>query len=973
MRAIALTKHERGILLTSICSLAIVATVPGCGWEVGSEHSVRFNPYRNEKAFGRLPPLPKYESHKANKLFTWDESNGEPWERAENETGKIDKLWDAAEKSAADGSLKELRRSLQDYLERTEPQQYSRWSSPKDVQKRRNSAIDRLDALGEIDHGASEAAVVEYLAARAEYDGASRSDEVLKHLEQARHESRLRDNADYLEAALRREGDEGAAKDFERLAARHPRSEKREAALYMAALVTMKLSQSYRHGHDTRQANDSCDDCRDTTDLPWRRARAGFERVMREYPQGRYYSDARGWLGHLSLLVGDSAGALVEYYRLLSETNEAGRVEALFSLSLVRYRADDSDMDSVEKALEHEPAAALAYAYHNIYNYALRPESERQYYERYDEEDDAGKQAPDERRQLERTASFANRMMNRFASSSVGAAFVVRVAEVDLELDNDADASRLARRALATGAKGDIRAEALWIAGASEFRRHRYSTARQALVTLIAENPNNRYTEGARRQLAMIEEETGNIEGALDQYLALDYRHDVAYFVDVLMTPEQLATFIAKRPSIVRRDELLYALGIRYLRDRRWNDARGTFAQIRTIARNADDEYLTKIEAEPWRYDRRDEAPKEQEFDSSIRGIRPRWIDEDVRTANELERLEREVEAAPTDERKAEALYQIASYQFERSLLFYNPLAWHGERHELLYDLDQRGAFREPNESQMLLGYMQKHDMASSSLPLFLEVVRRFPNTRAARDALFTAAVCHERLHEYNGYWREIYHGGGNAGPRMVTYRDVKAAYPGYSFPRGTSGWEPSTRTVSGGPGWDQLPRPKPRPSRWARGARLANYWASETLKLFSRVLTDIEFLLKQAWSAMVAAMNWLGHWLWVFAMCGWVWFLWRRAREARTLMSEALARCKPQPAVERLNPNSLIEITPSTSVFKRYLNQDIRAAWLASVYDLEYKMGQVLRDRRGVSAAAFFIASHGLFVVLLVRLLLNW
>lgn len=971
MKPIAPTKHR--VLLTTICSLAIAATVLGCGWEVGSEHSVRFNPYRSEKEFGRLPPLPKYESRKANKLFTWDESSGEPWERAENETGKIDKLWDASEKLAADGSLKELRRSLQDYLERTEPQQYARWSSPDDVQKRRNSAIDRLDALGEIDHGASEAAVVEYLAARAEYDGASRSDEVLKHLEQARHDARLRDNADYLEAALRREGDEGAVKDFGRLAAKHPRSEKREAALYMAALLTMKLSQSYRHGHDARQANDSCDDCHDTTDIPGRRARAGFERVMREYPQGRYYSDARGWLGHLSLLAGDTAGALVEYYRLLSETNEAGRVEALFSLSLVRHRADDADMDSVEKALEHEPAAALAYAYHNIYNYALRTETERRYYERYDEDDDAGKQAGDERHELERTASFANRMMNRFPSSAVGAAFVVRVAEVDLELDKDADASRLARRALAAGAKGDIRAEALWIAGASEFRRHRHSTARQALVTLIAENPNNRYTEGARRQLAMIEEETGNIDGALDQYLALDYRHDVAYFVDVLMTPEQLATFIAKRPSLVRRDELLYALGIRYLRDRRWNDARGAFAQIRTIARYADDEYLTKIEAEPWRDDRRDETPKQQEFNSSIRGIRPRWIDEDVRTANELERLEREVEAAPTDERKAEALYQVASYQFERSLLFYNPLAWHGERHELLYDLDQRGAFREPNESQMLLGYMQKHDMASSSLPLFLEVVRRFPNTRAARDAMFTAAVCHERLHEYNGYWREIYHGGGNAGPRMVTYRDVKAAYPGYSFPCGTAGWEPSTRTVNGGPGWYQLPRPKPRPSRWARAARLANYWANETLKLFNRALTDIEFLVKQVWSSIVAAVRCLGHWLWILTMCGWVWFLWRRAREARTLMSEALARCKPQPAEERRNPNSLIEVTPSSSVLNRYLNQDIRAAWLASVYDLEYKMGQVVRDRRGVSVAAFYVASHGLFVVLLLRLLVYW
>jgi hypothetical protein len=168
-------------------------------------------------------------------------------------------------------------------------------------------------------------------------------------------------------------------------------------------------------------------------------------------------------------------------------------------------------------------------------------------------------------------------------------------------------------------------------------------------------------------------------------------------------------------------------------------------------------------------------------------------------------------------------LYQVASYQFERSLLFYNPLEWQGQRHYLLVDLDDRGTFRQPNESQMLFDHMQKHDMAANSLPIFLEVVRRFPNTRTARDAMFTAAVCHERLREYNNYWREIYSDGGHAGDRLVSYRDVRAAYPSYRFPRGTLGWEPAARTVNGGR-WDEVPKTV-RPSRWARAAQLANRW----------------------------------------------------------------------------------------------------------------------------------------------------
>ncbi|HSB10006.1 MAG TPA: outer membrane protein assembly factor BamD [Blastocatellia bacterium] len=975
MRSIKTATSKASVVLTALCILAIAVTVFGCGWGVGSDHSVRFNPYRNETEFGRLPPLPKYGAEAANKLFSWHQDVAYDWELEEKTAKSIDKLWETAAAREADGRLGDLRRCLSEYLQRTAAERSSRWNRATDVQKRRNSAIDKLDALGELDRGASQSAVAEYLAARTEYDGACRPDEVLRHLSLAREEFRLRDNGDYLQAALSRDDLELAADGFERLAHIYPHSEKREAALYMSAVLKMKSSESYKYQHDGRALKDPCVDCRDKA---WKGAQQGFERVIREYPKGRYRADARGWLGYLSGLVGDKAQALCEYYRLLSESDHAGRVEALFSLCLVRHRADDSAMDRVEKALEREPAAALAYAYHNIYNYAFGPKYERDFYEDGDDEgesDDepAGQASPGQKRELARVASFATRMMNKFSSSSLTAGFVVRVAEADLELGREADASALARRALRMGAVGDIRAEALWIAGVSEFRRRRYSTARQALVALIAEHRNDRYTEGARRQLAMLEEDTGNIEAALDQYLALDYRHDVAYFVDVLLTPEQLAAFIERRPGLANRDELQYSLGIRYLRDRRWDEARSAFAKVKPLGRDVDSSYQWTHQEYNSRYEEEKEPPKLQDCDPKIRGVRRHWIDQDVRTANDLEALERRVEGAPDDESRAEALYQVASYEFERSLLFYNPLAWHGQRHYLLVDLDERGAFRQPNESQVLFDHMQRHDMAANSLAIFLEVARRFPNTRAARDALYTAAVCHERLADYNGYWRAVYDEGGHAGERMVAYGDVRAAYPEYRFPRGTVGWEPSTRTVEGGPGWEKPPRPKPRPSKWARAVKLADSWVSEGFKFLNRALTDLEFLLKQGWLGIVSFFAFVGHCFWVLAMCGWLWFLWRRMREARVLMDEALARSKPRPAEERLNQDTLLAVTPSVSVMKRYLNQDMRARWLEIVYDLEYKIHQIVGEKRGISLVAFYAASHALFAVLLVRLLVNW
>ena len=151
-----------------------------------------------------------------------------------------------------------------------------------------------------------------------------------------------------------------------------------------------------------------------------------------------------------------------------------------------------------------------------------------------------------------------------------------------------------------------------------------------------------------------------------------------------------------------------------------------------------------------------------------------------------MEELERAVGQANGDEAKAEAMYQLASYQYETtSLLFYNPVAWGGDRYFNLSYLAAENRFRAPNEPQVLFAYMQEHDTLARALKIYLEVVDKYPHTRAARDSLYTAAVCHERLANYNDYWREMYGAGLHAGKRFVAYTNVKAAYP--SVP--TSSW----------------------------------------------------------------------------------------------------------------------------------------------------------------------------------------
>jgi TolA-binding protein len=425
------------------------------------------------------------------------------------------------------------------------------------------------------------------------------------------------------------------------------------------------------------------------------------------------------------------------------------------------------------------------------------------------------------RRELTRILDFSKRLMAAYPGLAVGGAFALRAAQASEELGDNQAAAQFARRAMQGQLDSDQRVQTLWTLGVAEHRLHHFDDARQSFTKLLRDYPHTRLTEGARRMLAMIAEDGGDIDGALEQYVALDYDLDVGYFIDSLMTPEQLAGFIERHPDSPKRNEFTYALGIRYLRAKRWDEARKMFGQVQQT-RPASDYYPSYFR----RHCPDDQTlncadPKEGDFDEQQHPvITARLVMRDIQTANDLEGLERRANQAEGDEAKAEALYQLASYQYEQSsLLFYNPLASPG-----YWNLDllaSEGKYRVVNESQILFESTKEHERLARALDIYLDVVNRFPQTRAARDSLYTAAVCHERLSNYNPYWREIYQNGLHAGQRMVTYRDVKATYPNYQLPRGTYGWQPTTRTVNDGPGWQAAPKPPKPPLRLTREARV--------------------------------------------------------------------------------------------------------------------------------------------------------
>ncbi|MGH9840029.1 MAG: tetratricopeptide repeat protein [Blastocatellia bacterium] len=813
----------------AVCALLLIAAVAvstaiGCGWSFATEHSVRFTGYSAKSEFTRLPPLPiNLEARRKKAPVSQALDEEAEYEAVTRREAEMDDLWVRAGDAEQQGNYALSARLLREYLQRSVAEYDGGWWDAAPLQLRRNSAVDRLDALTALGQGAKPAALSAYLALRREYDQAMFGekqpeapvsfDPLREKMVELKLHPALADNAAYLHAATlyREEKTDEAMKAFSELANKHRHSEKREAALLMAGRVKVN-----RFEQSLQEADNEQDRARQRARQS---ARETLQQCLRDYPRGRFAPDARGWLARLWLLEGDRAAALAEYYRLLAEAiDPISRESLLTSLRLTRHHATDEEMRQVEAALANEFAAALTYAYHNLYNYApnagyYRLDCEGQYYEMEDQKrEDFSRRA--EREEKARVVAFANKLLMRYPHAAIGAGFALRLAQAQLEQGEHRAALQSSTRALQLGARDRERTEALWVKGSSEFHLGNYAAARRTLGQLRPEFPDSDLAEGAGRLVAMAAEDAGDLDGALEQYIALGYDNDIAYFIDVLMTPEQLAGFIARHPASPRLNELNYALAVRYLRGSRWSEAGAALAKV-------------KVTEEGDGYYEREETDDPVEFRSSGRtakvpsdaaGIAARWLWRDQKTIEDLQRLQADADLAQGDEAKAEAFYQLASYLYQSSsLLFYNPSLWGGSRHYKLEEIASNNSYRAPGEAQLLRQHMQEHEPVAHALEIYLEIVRRFPATRAARDALYTAAVCHERLSDYNGYWRDLYGMGMHAGARLVTYEDLRREYPGYQLPRGTIGWEPRTRTVNGGAGWADPPKPAPRLSRRAR------------------------------------------------------------------------------------------------------------------------------------------------------------
>jgi hypothetical protein len=247
--------------------------------------------------------------------------------------------------------------------------------------------------------------------------------------------------------------------------------------------------------------------------------------------------------------------------------------------------------------------------------------------------------------------------------------------------------------------------------------------------------------------------------------------------------------------------------------------------------------------------------------------------------------------------------------------------------------------------------YMEEHEPLARSRALYLRVADEYPRTRAARDALYTAAVIHERLAGFELYWPEQYKQRLYPGARLVTYADVRRTYPDYRLPSGTYGWEPLTRTVSGHAAWPAPP--KPRQLTGTERARLRIRRAERRVALVWGLFGEVYGGRVRAWTVVAA------RWTLVALVACFVLLVFRRTRRARRFLYRRLVRQlrAPRAAREVYAPKS------SYGSHSTYLwSEGPRSAAGRTASGLF----RLLLHERGRAALALNLFTHGLLTVLL-------
>lgn len=471
------------------------------------------------------------------------------------------------------------------------------------------------------------------------------------------------------------------------------------------------------------------------------RARPVLERLLLRYPHSRFAPSARGWLARIDYLKGRTAEAFEGYREELRHAAGFDRSNALLSLAFCELRLGRRP-DATATLLRRYSEAPLSVRdtylgdfRRQLWQFTAR--DARKFWKLLEAEPHLLGEYVDYRGDFTEPTPDLIALALRIqpARGVEGSHVLARLAESALRQRRLDIAARTASRAIRRPIRPDDDALARFVLGSCARRRGNLRAARDHYARLVRRHPGSFLADGARENLAILNERLGDLGAAIDLYDDLGYEQDMAYLADARMTPEQLRDYLS-RPGARHRELFTYTLGLRYLRQGRWQAAESVLRRLSGKSRT----YLGKPIG--WFADEVD----------------PNEVQDPLVTCRDLSHLDRAVKRARSREKKAAAMLAMANYYYgHRELLLYSPRLWNGTRaYAISFSWNDRIATAA--DRRALARHHDEHECLAHTLRICQEIVRRYPNTRTAPHAAYRGACAAERLANLAPYWRWTNH-----------------------------------------------------------------------------------------------------------------------------------------------------------------------------------------------------------------------
>ncbi len=475
---------------------------------------------------------------------------------------------------------------------------------------------------------------------------------------------------------------------------------------------------------------------------------------LSEFPHSRFRENAQGWLARCAFLENKFSEAAQFYEKMAkAATTPEARDSALQSLTQCYQGMERPDLVATawlrdfgnwQNDVSH---AYIATRFFLAEMHTLKPEQAKQFRENLIDDPNLASTYLTVRLDLMNTTkadrqdltALANEVVQRHPQAGPVWARLAEIAYFDADYETAQANGRHAVQVL--GLLDPSWALAEYIIASANMHMGRDSEAGVQYNAVC--NTNSFLANSAHEALAFMYDRDGNLDSALNQYYILhaksktdeneyqgDYSEDIAYLVDVKMTPAELIALSNNHPDSPHRQEWIYSLGLRYLRKEQFAQAEATFKRLPDAVRR------------------------------SFAGIsKTNSTDQDdplqdpLQTTKDLAQLTYDGQHG-SYEARAKALYQKASYYYtRRGLLLYNAIEWQYAR-VMSIDDAWNSDIASARDNTALTEHQFDHECLTHAAKICADLVAQYPHSSVAPSALYREACATERLGNENEWWR---------------------------------------------------------------------------------------------------------------------------------------------------------------------------------------------------------------------------